>query len=168
MKRIMNIKGNGEWSVDGKDSSKAFDRLTAIEDILGDDYDLDRLRELVEADRDERCLILPVGFADTVYHITTCDNFMPILDGDYETATGSYCPYELTERCPFPPDEFECEKYRNTPAIFEDTLESWHADRFNEYAIFTHSGLAYIDDFGKTVFTTREAAEAALKGEANG
>lgn len=27
------------------------DRLAAIEDILGDDYDLDRLRELVEADR---------------------------------------------------------------------------------------------------------------------
>lgn len=26
-------------------------RLTAIEDILGDDYDLDRLRELVEADQ---------------------------------------------------------------------------------------------------------------------
>ena len=28
--------------------AKAFDRLAAIEDILGDDYDLDRLRELVE------------------------------------------------------------------------------------------------------------------------
>lgn len=26
-------------------------RLSAIEDILGDDYDLDRLRELVEADK---------------------------------------------------------------------------------------------------------------------
>lgn len=32
-------------------------RLAAIEDILGDDYDLDRLRELVEADRDGRCHI---------------------------------------------------------------------------------------------------------------
>lgn len=35
------------------------DRLAAIEDILGDDYDLDRLRELVEADRDGRCVVLP-------------------------------------------------------------------------------------------------------------
>lgn len=35
------------------------DRLAAIEDILGDDYDLDRLRELVEADREKRCVILP-------------------------------------------------------------------------------------------------------------
>ena len=35
-------------------------RLSAIEDILGNSYDLDRLRELVEADRAERCFILPV------------------------------------------------------------------------------------------------------------
>lgn len=34
------------------------DRLADIEDILGDDYDLDRLRELVEADRDGRCVVL--------------------------------------------------------------------------------------------------------------
>ena len=34
-------------------------RLAAIEDILGDDYDLDRLRELVEADLDGRCVITP-------------------------------------------------------------------------------------------------------------
>ena len=33
-------------------------RLAAIEDILGDEYDLDRLRELVEADRDGRCVTL--------------------------------------------------------------------------------------------------------------
>lgn len=30
------------------------DRLAAIEDILGDDYDLDRLKELVEADKAKR------------------------------------------------------------------------------------------------------------------
>ena len=29
-------------------------RLKKIEDILGDDYDLDRLRELVEADQEKR------------------------------------------------------------------------------------------------------------------
>lgn len=33
------------------------DRLGAIEAILGGDYDLDRLRVLVEADRDGRCHI---------------------------------------------------------------------------------------------------------------
>ncbi len=34
----------------GRISCVVCDRLAAIEDILGDDYDLDRLRELVEAD----------------------------------------------------------------------------------------------------------------------
>lgn len=31
--------------------SHIWKRLAAIEDILGDDYDLDQLKELVEADR---------------------------------------------------------------------------------------------------------------------
>ena len=37
------------------------DKCADIEDILGDEYDLDRLRELVEADRDGRCVVLPCG-----------------------------------------------------------------------------------------------------------
>lgn len=37
----------------------AIERLAAIEDILGDTYDLDRLRELVEADKYGRCVMLP-------------------------------------------------------------------------------------------------------------
>ena len=35
------------------------ERFADIEDILGDDYDLDRLRELAEADREGRCVVLP-------------------------------------------------------------------------------------------------------------
>lgn len=34
-------------------------RLKMIEKILGDDYDLDRLKELLEADREGRCTIFP-------------------------------------------------------------------------------------------------------------
>ena len=37
-------------------------RLKKIEDILGDDYDLDRLRELVEADQEKRCVIFRKGY----------------------------------------------------------------------------------------------------------
>lgn len=33
-------------------------RLSQIEDILCDEYDLDRLRELAEADREGRCVVL--------------------------------------------------------------------------------------------------------------
>lgn len=43
-------------------SDEIVDRLGAIEDILGDDYDLDRLRELVEADREGRCVVYSKGF----------------------------------------------------------------------------------------------------------
>lgn len=40
-------------------------RLLDIEDILGDDYNLDLLRKLVEADKDGRCVVLPVrGYTD--------------------------------------------------------------------------------------------------------
>lgn len=35
-------------------------RLLDIEDILGEDYGLDRLRALVQADREGRCIIAPV------------------------------------------------------------------------------------------------------------
>ena len=44
-------------------------RLLDIEDILGDDYDLDRLRELVEADREGRCVVLPCKLHDKVFFI---------------------------------------------------------------------------------------------------
>ena len=40
------------------DQLKLWERLKAIEDILGDEYDLDRLRELAQADREGRCVVL--------------------------------------------------------------------------------------------------------------
>ena len=46
---------------------EAVDRLADIEDILGDDYELDRLRELVEADRDGRCVALPCKRYDILW-----------------------------------------------------------------------------------------------------
>lgn len=46
---------------------EAVNRLGEIEDILGDDYDLSRLRALVQADRDGRCVVLPVKTGDNIY-----------------------------------------------------------------------------------------------------
>ena len=43
------------------------DRLAAIEDILGDEYDLDELREMVQAKREGRCVVLPCKVEDDVY-----------------------------------------------------------------------------------------------------
>lgn len=44
------------------DIEEAIDHLAAIEDILGDEYDLDRLRELAQADREGRCVVLPESY----------------------------------------------------------------------------------------------------------
>lgn len=56
----------------------ACEKLAAIEDILGDDYDLDRLRELAEAERDGRCVVLPCKVGDVVYEIRyTAENIRP-------------------------------------------------------------------------------------------
>ena len=49
--------------------TKAINRLFDIEDILGDEYDLDRLKELVQADKEGRCVVLPCKVGDTLYYI---------------------------------------------------------------------------------------------------
>ena len=43
------------------------DRLATIEDILGDEYDLDELKEMVQAKREGRCVVLPCKIDDDVY-----------------------------------------------------------------------------------------------------
>ena len=46
------------WPGDSR-SLRIYNRLAAIEDILGDEYDLDKLWELAQADREGRCVMLP-------------------------------------------------------------------------------------------------------------
>ena len=54
----------------GVDLWEAVNRLAAIEDILGDEYDFDRLRELKQADDEGRCVVLPCKPSDvTVYQL---------------------------------------------------------------------------------------------------
>ena len=61
-----------EWTISERENGIRLEgdipnRLAAIEDILGDGYDIDRLRELVEADKDGRCVVLPVKVGDKVW-----------------------------------------------------------------------------------------------------
>ena len=42
-------------------------RLKKIEDIIGDNYNLDHFREIVEADRDGRCYITSVKIGDRIF-----------------------------------------------------------------------------------------------------
>lgn len=58
MNRLTERKENGVINVRyATEHETAIHRLAAIEDILGDEYDLDRLRELVKSDlENEACL----------------------------------------------------------------------------------------------------------------
>lgn len=101
-------------------------RLQEIEDILGDTYDLDRLRELVEADKAGRCVLHPLKAEDKVY--------IAIL--------GRVLPFEVVNAV----------WYGASP-----TYKAMHG---------MHLCFAFKqDDIRKTVFLTREAAEAALAKE---
>lgn len=58
------MSGDGifsDWGVPEKFKGEDVDAVGTIEDILGDTYDLDRLRELAQADREGRCVVLPNG-----------------------------------------------------------------------------------------------------------
>lgn len=75
MQRLTRRYANGLAYYDMVPGGSVIDRLADIEDILGEEYDLDRLRELVEADRDGRCKILPECSGK---NCGTCSNFRRI------------------------------------------------------------------------------------------
>lgn len=48
---------------------QTWERLKLLEDVLGDNYDLDRLRELVQADWEGRCVVLKFAPGSKVYRV---------------------------------------------------------------------------------------------------
>lgn len=79
------------------DIKEAVDRLASIEDILGDEYDLDRLRKLAEADRLIGMSVYEPnkrGFISTYevisVHISKCSILVGwnLLDGVYSNLNG--------------------------------------------------------------------------------
>lgn len=59
MKRLTERRPNGVIHVDFIEAKESvMSRLAAIEDILGDEYDLDELKEVVQAKREGRCVVL--------------------------------------------------------------------------------------------------------------
>ena len=125
MKRI-SVVTDHSYGIKGTIDDAVY-RLAAIEDILGDDYDLDRLKELVEADREGRCVVLPCKVGDKVYCIQDYFN-------DAKMRSEKKVKCRVVDFVQSFPDLFECQ------------------------------GMIYkFEDIGKTVFLTREEAEAALE-----
>lgn len=70
MERLTERLENGVINVKyASQHETAIHRLVTIEDILGDEYDPDKLMELVQAKRKGRCIVLPCKKGDTVWRI---------------------------------------------------------------------------------------------------
>ena len=108
--------------------------LSKIEDILGDEYDLDRLKELVQADREGRCAKLP------------CKEFVSKLDGNVYAIDDDEVLEVLICGVGYDPDGI-------------DFIDAVYAPGCEDEKGFTFR----FSDVGKTIFLTREEAEAALE-----
>lgn len=102
---------------------RALEKSMRIKDILGNDYDLDRLRELVQADREGRCAVLPCKLGNKVY--------FPLLGRIIKKTVYSIVTFSNSQR------------------IYCDGTSEFFRP----------------ENFGKTVFLTRAAAEKALEKE---
>ena len=102
-----------------------------------DGLPIDRLRELAEADKDGRVVLLPCKVGDVMYKLfreyTECTS--------YQVRKDNYC----CEGCMVPCDSREVTVIR---AIQPNSLPEV---------------VRYIEDIGKTVFLSREEAEKALQ-----
>ena len=120
------------------------DRLAAIEDILGDEYDLDELREMVQAKRDGRCVVPPCKVGQKV-------------KVDVRT-WGNVWNYKTVENGKFLIGEIVAITKTKKQTLVKIRVEhnvSWKRPtrRYPASAI------------GKTVFLAREEARAALRRE---
>lgn len=121
-------------------------------------------------DETEALIKAPCRVGDTIYHITTGTSRVMVHDGTvygYDggpgTATGLYCPYELSESCPFDAEDFDCDKNKDKYAVFKDTVSALILDECGEQMIFEYSGSEQFQDFGRLVFLDEEAAKDALR-----
>ena len=63
------------------DIEEAVDHLTAIEDILGEEYDLEKLKELVQAKREGRCGIPPIKMHQKFFRVFNGEIYEEIVCG---------------------------------------------------------------------------------------
>ena len=150
MERLTKRDSNGfvipARGTDAVSMLQAIDRLAAIEDILGDEYDLDRLRELVEV-RDKLR-----EFAEDVtrqfgYHGTTSDGRPAYTTGGLSTLEWAWSLLGWPD--PRPAPECECQ---------EDECYEWATSGRP-----TPDGYKWLCSRHYWAYKDRAEAEAALK-----
>ena len=137
--------------------------------VLTDD-DVDKWNGYKNAEEQGLLLRLPCEVGSTVYAICTCEAVGTVLDGTlygsnggFGTATGYYCPYELSDKCPHI-DADDCDECKNIEAVFEDTIDYINITEYEVIIGLKNTNLCVtIDEIGKTVFLTQTEAEQKLK-----
>ena len=70
MERLTERLENGAINVKyASQHETAIHRLVTIEDILGDEYDLDELKEVAQAKREGRCVVVPSDYDGEMFKI---------------------------------------------------------------------------------------------------
>ena len=147
MKRLTERRPNGVIHVDYIEAKESvMSRLAAIEDILGDEYDLERLRELVGADKTLK------EFAEDVarqfgYHGTTADGRPAYTCGGLSTLEWAWNILDWPD--PKPAPECECQ---------EEGCHEWATSGRP-----TPDGYKWVCSRHYRAYEARAEAEAALK-----
>ena len=138
MKRLTERLENGVINVKyASQHETAIHRLVTIEDILGDEYDLGELKEVIQAKREGRCVVLKCKPNATVWFIKSAFSTAHFpIEGNYVSIKGVACDGDI---------------YCSAITAYNKISRSF-----------------YMSDIGKTVFLTREEAEAALRREQDG
>lgn len=131
---------------------------------------LQKLADYEGLEEQGRLIKLPCKMGDTVYAICTCEAVGKVLDGTmygenggFGTATGYYCPYELSDKCPHTEVDC-CEECENIEAVFEDTIDYINITEYEILIGLKNTNFCVtIDEIGKTLFLTKSEAEAKLK-----
>lgn len=118
----------------------------------------EQVRELADAGKQGLLLRMPCKVGDTVYVLAECEKIRSVLDGDYDNATGYYCPYELSGMCPHDTDS--CENVESVTTVFEDTVKAvWIEETGLEIITENTNVMGMI---GQCIFLTRAEAETKL------
>ena len=141
-----------------------WENCKTIDDVI------DKLADYEDLEEQGRLIKLPCKVGDTVYAICTCEAVGKVLDGTmydanggFGTATGYYCPYELSDKCPHTEAD-DCEECKNIEAVFEDTVDNINITEYEMLIELKNTNLCVtLDEIGKTVFLTKSEAEAKLK-----
>lgn len=145
----------------------ALNKLAAYEDIGLAPDEVARLtaefEQYHEDEADGRLVRLPCEVGSTVYVIMSCKDIQMYQDNDWEHGTGAIeCLFENQCKCS------DCED--NPPQVLETIVTHWWLQADEEESkpeafLESSNRSYYAKDFGKTVFLTREEAEAVLKAQ---